>query len=191
MATICTNSRIRTLKLIGDSVKVKLKRRRSNDETGCASTAKRGGSYIIDKTTLGNNINVPSVLPIYGFLTIPFKYEFTTSRMYPGGEIGGLLGAQKTLNWDPNRSMSIFLSGTAGYSRVALNNTNIQSIDPSNTTFADAFSYGIAGGLAIEGFQLMIVRGIDSFSVSGSQQQLNWLMIGFGYSFIKPAISNK
>lgn len=186
--TICQGSKIKISRLINDKAVIKIVKSFSysqNGQTTCKTDAPKAKSYIIDQSVLKTNVKIPDILPQYGFLTVPFKYDISNQRMYPGGQIGGMLGVQKRLNWTPTESMSWFLVGTAGYSRIALNNSNIQNIEPSNTDFSDAFTYGIATGISINKFQFMIVKGWDKFSVEGEKTTLNWLMVGFGFGFVK------
>jgi len=182
---ICKDSKIKILGLFGDSVHFEVKRYYSYDGA-CTSDTNKDDSYVVDKATLEKNIYIPSVLPLIGVLTVPFKYEFPSSRLFPGGQIGFIAGVQRRINWDPKTATSWFVGGTAGYSRIALNSTNIQTPQTA-TSFADAFSYGLAGGITINGFQIMLTRGVDKYSVDGNKQKLNWYMLGVGYAFIKPA----
>lgn len=190
---VCAKNKVkvtRTLtRTVGTLVIIKLKTiysYQSGNVDICVTSANKDNTYCIDANVLSNNVTVPEWLPQYGFITVPFKYDIKNSRVYPGGLIGGYFGVQKRLNWTPTESMSWFLIGSAGYSRIALNNTNIQNVDPSNTTFADAFTYGIATGFQISRFQIMVMWGSDRYNANGDKEAINWLSVGFGFGFIKP-----
>ena len=186
---VCSRNKIKITRNIGEFSIVKIKTTYSYSSglnPTCETTANKANTYTIKTAILRDNVTIPEWLPLYGILSVPFKYDMSNSRVYPGGQIGGLFGIQRRINWTPTESMSLFFVGTAGYSRIALNNTNIQNIDPSNTTFADAFTYGLATGIQINRFQIMIVKGWDNFSVNSEKKRINWISIGFGFGFIKP-----
>lgn len=186
---VCSKNKIKVTRTIGELAIVKIKTTysySSGSSVTCETGANKANTYTIKKSILSNNVTIPEWQPQYGILSVPFKYDMSNSRVYPGGQIGGLFGVQKRLNWTPTESMSWFFVGTAGYSRIALNNTNIQNVDPSNTTFADAFTYGAATGIQISRFQIMLVKGWDNFSVNSEKKKISWISIGFGFGFIKP-----
>lgn len=186
---ICSGNKVKVIRIIEGKAIIKAKTGRSVAAGGivtCPNGSNKEGTYCIDQGILGNNVEISDILPQYGLMSVPFKYDLNSSRMYPGGQIGGLLGIQRRLNWKTTESITWSIVGTAGYSRLALNNSDIQNVDASNTRFADAFTYGFATGISFNRFQFMIVKGWDQFSDNGKKSNINWLMVGFGFGFIKP-----
>ncbi len=188
---ICTNSKIKvTNKDSNGKVTIRLKRKVSQytkDGTIiCKTEANTSDLYCIDEANLVPNIKVPEILPTFGILTVPFKFQTKDFQIFTSGNIGGFFGIQKRINWNPFGEASyLFLVGTAGYSRIPLNNVNT-SVSPDNVDDVGAVTYGFSTGLAIGKFQVMLVKGWDNYNVNESKQNRSWISFGMGFGFLTP-----
>ena len=192
--TICADNKIKVVRIIDGTVRLSPKTtysKTSSDGTEiCNTDANENMQYCILEEDLLPNIKIPEILPTYGMLSVPFKFQTKDFQIYSSGNLGGFFGIQKRLNWDPFGEDSYwFLVGTAGYSLIPLNNVN--STDPENVEDVGALSYGISTGLAFGRFQVMFIKGWDKYNVNDSKQNRSWISVGLGFGFLKPPSKEK
>jgi hypothetical protein len=120
---------------------------------------------------------VPQKLFIaFSAITVPFKYEFKSSKIYGGGTIGGGIGVRH-IN-------GLMLSLNGGYSRIPLNNLS-STTNPENVNEVGALTWGVTGGYAIGRFQGAVIWGNDLYNVNDQKQSKSWLSIAFGFNILK------
>lgn len=151
----------------------------------CSSTVQEDVTYCVAKSILERVIKLPKFYPSYGLFSVPFKFQAKDFQVFSSGNLGGHLGVQRRINWNPlGDETTIFIVGAAGYSRIPLNNVNTS--DPEKIDDVGAISYGISGGITFGRFQIMLVKGWDNFNLNSGKTKRNWISFGFGFGFMKP-----
>jgi len=182
---ICANNKIKISRILNDGTAL-IKAKTAYYHPGeCDSIPNKFATYCVDENILGNNVILPKVTPAVGILTVPFRYDFKTSKIFAGGQLGGYLGAQTRIKSNPlGKDIYGFIGVTGGYSRIPLNNINAS--DPENTDEVGALGYGGLAGITIGNFQAVFVLATDKYNLDDQKQSRSWISFGLGYAFIKP-----
>lgn len=112
-------------------------------------------------------------------LTVPFKFDPQTFKLFPSGQIGGFGGFQFTFK---DRDLELGLGGILGASTIPLNDANS----------SEAGDIKSVGGVTLGGgFQVNIWRGFsfgafyawDLYNVDNTKYSRDWISFGIGYNF--------
>lgn len=118
----------------------------------------------------------------YGFLTIPFKFQYSNYVIHPGGSLGGFIGPRFVSAKDSDKGFSLI--GFAGLSSVPLNN-NISTTNASDIKVVPGLGLGLGGVFSVKSFQLGLITGWDFYNNDGPKTN-SWLSLSIGYTFLRP-----
>jgi hypothetical protein len=182
--TICVND---TISVIDTSHKSFVRIRIIAGNTKCDNYAIQGDDYLIFKTVFTENGNVHEVKNIgigigVGVLTVPFKFDPSTFKVYPSGEVGGIAGPK--FCWVKS-GLNIMIGMVLGLSTIPLNDLNAPSVNQINTVGGITWGGGFTLNLPKTGLQFGFFYGADFYNTNNTKFQKNWLSFGIGYDFIK------
>lgn len=184
---ICKNSTFKVVDSGNEIVKVKIIEGRT-----CNDFAENGSIYCIRKEvfTIAGSVHLKHPNKIWdnwhgslggGILTIPFKGDRQSFKVFPAGEVGGVGGLKLSYN---KTGGNIIIGGILGLTSIPLNDLN--SVNANEIKTVSGVSVG--GGISINvanGFQFGIYYGKDFYNTDNTKYQKDWISFGFGYDFFK------
>lgn len=191
---ICINNKIKvsSIRTFGTDTmrmaifRIKTRNPKFHPELGCAEAPSRFVTYVAQAYIVKTSVREPFLTPTFGALALPFKYDPSTAKIYAGGNFGFYVGAQHMMGKVNGDDFSIFLAGTVGYNRIALNNINSQNIE--NTDDVGALGIGALAGGAIGRFQLVVVYGGENYNINDEKIGRSWISLGLGFGFLNKAV---
>ena len=151
----------------------------------CDDYADNNGVYCVRKAvfTNGGSVHLKSDDKKWdanfggGILTIPFKFDRQSFKVFPAGEVGGVGGLKLSYN---KTGGSIII----GLSSIPLNDLNSNSSNEIKTVSGVTLGGGISINVA-KGFQFGVYYGNDFYNTDNTKYTKDWLSFGFGYDFFR------
>ena len=146
--------------------------------------AKKGELYCIDKSDylLYVKLATTQIGLDLGILAVPFKFEASSFKVFPGGNISGYLGP--SITFPKSKDFHITPIGFGGFSPIPLSNLTTTNSSDIKTVMGLTLGTGMILNLKA-GFQLGLVSGWDFYNVDNTQKTQNWLSFSIGYQFLK------
>ncbi len=153
----------------------------------CDDYAEDGSTYCVRKAVFATPPSVHVMDKKWtaslggGILTVPFKFDRKSFKVFPSGEIGAVGGLK--LNYNKTGG-NIILAGILGLSSIPLNDLNSSLANEIKTVSGVT----VGGGLSInvaKGFQFGIYYGVDFYNTDNTKYQKDWLSFGLGYDFFR------
>ncbi len=114
-------------------------------------------------------------------MAIPFKFQYNSYVIHPGGSIGGFAGARFNSTKKKERGFNIGAFG--GLSSVPQNN-DANTPNASDIKVIAAFGLGAGAIYNYERFQIGLVTGWDFYN-NGGKKVNSWLSFTVGFAFLK------
>jgi hypothetical protein len=181
---ICKYATFKIVDVVNDIIKIKI-----IDGKLCDDFADNNGIYCVRKIvfTNGGSVHLKDDDKKWdtslggGILTIPFKFDRKSFKVFPAGEIGGVAGLKLSYN---KTGGSIIIGGILGLSSIPLNDLNSNNTNEIKTVSGVTIGGGISINVA-KGFQFGIYYGNDFYNTDNTKFSKDWISFGFGYDFFR------
>lgn len=179
---ICANATFKIVDVVDEVVKIKIIKGKS-----CPDYAYSDDIYCVRKIvfTIGGSVHLIEkkwdVSLGGGVLTVPFKFDTKSFKVFPAGEIGGVGGLRLNYN---KKGGSIIIGGILGLSSIPLNDLNSSNTNEIKTVSGVTVGGGISINVA-KGFQFGIYYGNDFYNTDDTKYSKDWISFGFGYDFFR------
>jgi len=180
---ICKYATFKIVDVVDELVKIKI-----IDGKLCSDYADNDGIYCVRKIvfTNGGSVHLKDDDKKWdaslggGILTIPFKFDRKSFKVFPAGEIGFVGG----LKLSYNKTCNIIIGGILGLSSIPLNDLNSNNTNEIKTVSGVTVGGGISINVA-NGFQFGIYYGNDFYNTDNTKYSKDWISFGFGYDFFR------
>jgi hypothetical protein len=151
-----------------------------------SNVARINHQFCIDGSALQGLINAilkPQLTLDYGLLAIPFKFQYKSSVVHPGGSLGGFIGGRIGNAKRSDRGLSIV--GFGGLSSIPQNN-DVPTISASDIKVVPGVGVGAGAVFNVQSFQVGVLTGWDFYNNDGKKRN-SWLSFSIGFTFLKPS----